>query len=87
MNNKKATVFFPSRHLTVSRKPGATQTASLMLAGQWLEDAGFQIGNIVHLDVRENEIIIRKTNNRWVEEERVISTRMMVNEYGTKLKD
>lgn len=87
MNKQKTIVHYPSRHLTVSRKPGSSKVASLMLAGQWLEDAGFQIGNIVHLEVTDNQIIIRKTNNRWLEEEKVIRTRMMVNEYGTRLDD
>ncbi|WP_298709387.1 SymE family type I addiction module toxin [Chitinophaga sp.] len=75
---------FPTRHLTVSRKPGSNDTTSLMLAGKWLKDAGFTMGAIVRLEVWEDKIIIHKTDKVWVEEERIITKRMMVNKNTQK---
>lgn len=78
-NEKNYGKLFPTRHLTVSRKPGTNDITSLTLAGRWLEDAGFAMGSIVRLEVWEDKIIINKTDKIWVEEERVVTKRMMVN--------
>lgn len=83
-NEKNFGRLFPTRHLTVSRKPGSRDTTSLTLAGNWLEDAGFEMGSIVRLEVWEDKIIINKTDKVWVEEERVITKRMMVNKNTQK---
>lgn len=78
-NEKNYGKLFPTRHLTVSRKPGTNDITSLTLAGRWLEDAGFAMGSIVRLEVWEDKIIINKTDKIWVEEERIVTKRMMVN--------
>lgn len=68
---------YPTRHLTVSRKPGSTDTSSLMLAGRWLEEAGFEMGAIVRLEVWKDKIVICKTDQVWVEEESIVKKRRM----------
>lgn len=83
-NENKFDRLFPTRHLTVSRKPGSNDTTSLTLAGKWLEEAGFAMGTIVRLEVWEDKIIIHKTDKEWVEEERIITKRMMVNKNAQK---
>ncbi|WP_423735214.1 SymE family type I addiction module toxin [Chitinophaga caseinilytica] len=83
-NEKSYGKVFPTRHLTVSRKPGSRDITSLMLAGNWLEDAGFEMGSIVRLEVWEDKIIIHKTDKEWVEEERIVTKRMMVNKNAQK---
>lgn len=83
-NKNKYDKLFPTRHLTVSRKPGSNDTASLMLAGRWLEEAGFTMGAIVRLEVWEDKIVINKTDKVWVEEERIVTKRIMVNKNASK---
>ncbi len=77
-NEKTIAKLYPTRHLTVSRKPGSIDTTSLMLAGRWLEEAGFEMGAIVRLEVWKDRIVICKTDQVWVEEERVITRRKRV---------
>lgn len=76
----------PTRHLTVSRKLGSSDMPSLLLAGRWLESAGFNIGDIVQVEVTDSQIVINRTTHKWATEEKVVTKRMKVNEFGTPLK-
>lgn len=74
------------RLLTVARKPGTRKDAFINVGGKWVENAGFKIGDIVELEVSEELIVIRRTNNKWAEIQEVHRERFMVNEQGGRLK-
>lgn len=35
------------------------QTPKIILSGEWLKNAGFEIGNSVKIEVKQNQIIIK----------------------------
>lgn len=72
-----------NRLLTVTRKPGTSNDVSINIGGKWVEKAGFSIGDIVEVEVKDELIIIRKTKNKWVKKHyQIRSERYMVNEDG-----
>lgn len=71
------------RRLTVTRKPSEKVVPFINVSGQWLEKAGFNIGDIVELEVSEGRIIIRKTLYKWKEE--VVTKRYMVDFNGDRV--
>lgn len=73
------------RFITVSRTPGTDNTPHIKLSGKWLEDQGFEIGNIVQLEVCEGFITVQKTTNKWAVEEKKIQHRVMLNEQGQQM--
>ncbi|KAA2240313.1 type I toxin-antitoxin system SymE family toxin [Chitinophaga agrisoli] len=52
---------FNSRELTVSAMPGSSNDSPFIrLSGQWLQKAGFNIGDKVTVDVGHEYIMIRR---------------------------
>ena len=49
---------------------------SIRVRGLWLHNAGFQNGEILEIEVREDCLILRKTNKRW--KQKLIVERTMV---------
>lgn len=39
-----------------------TSVPTILLKGKWLEEAGFQMGEYVAVEIEENRIILSKTN-------------------------
>lgn len=52
----------------------------IRLGGKWLQNAGFSAGDIIEVDVKDNCLVIRKTQNSWKEFGEI--KQMMVNESG-----
>lgn len=71
------------RRLTVTRKPCEKIVPFINISGLWLEKAGFNVGDIVELDVTDGKIVIRRTTNKWMEE--ISIKKYMVNEKGERV--
>jgi toxic protein SymE len=43
------------------------QTAAIHLQGKWLEDLGFEIGDIINVECRDGKLVITKADEIEVE--------------------
>ena len=60
---KKTTRLIKLQPKFMPRKYGSKNAPWLNLAGNWLEDAGFDIGEYCRIQVSKNKLVITKFNN------------------------
>lgn len=86
MKNKKTTRLITVARKIESRVGKLAVVPHLRIAGRWFEKAGFQVGDIVEVDVQQGCLMVRRTKNVWKIERRVEVEKYMVDDEGKRVK-